>query len=256
MDSSVENSVQSLVPLHQTHKHLELLYLDYRKKIKALYSDAQVKELPRAFTFNPHQTEWKMRAAMVNKFLTYLKKASGAKKILEVGCGNGWLCHRISNTFERTVTGLDVSLFDIEQAHRVFKQSNLSFIHGDFFDDSLPLDSFDLIVLSNTIHQFPNLRQLIERCHLHLKSRGELHIFDSPIYKWQELEKAREDTAEYYDSLQLPSMNQLHFHHSWDDLYPFKYRVLYSPQSLRAKLTSYMKINLNPYPWVRIKKEN
>ena len=256
MDKSVENSINSLVPVQQTHKHFELLYMEYRKKINALYSDAQVKELPRAFTFNPHQSEWNKRAVMVNKFSTYLKKNAQIKKILEVGCGNGWLCHRISNAFQRSVTGLDVSLLDIEQAQRVFKQSNLHFVNGDIFDDSIPIDSFDLIVLSNTIHQFPNLRQLIERCHLFLKSRGELHIFDSPIYKWQEMEKAREQTAEYYESLQLPIMSQLHFHHSWDDLYPFKYRTLYSPQRLTNKISNYIKPNSNPYPWIRIKKEN
>ncbi|MEM9719622.1 MAG: class I SAM-dependent methyltransferase [Bacteroidota bacterium] len=255
MEPSLEKPLNSLIPVSSTHKNFELLYLEYRKKIHQIYSDAQVKELPRAFTFNLQKEEWKDRAIMVGKFLKYLKKNSHVKQILEVGCGNGWLCHNISNAYQRSVIGLDLSLIDIEQAQRVFKQSNLNFVHGDIFEDVLPMRSFDLIVLNNTIHQFPNLRQLIERCQLYLKSSGELHIMGSPIYKWQKLEQERQQTLSHYESLNLSQMMQFHFHHSWDDFYPFKFRKLYTPKNILPIISHALPLRSSLHPWVRIKNE-
>jgi len=240
---------------HKADHEFEKIFLELRKKENRVYSDAQVKVLPRAFAFNLHREEWNYRAIMSSMFLKYLKKHPEFVKILEIGCGNGWLCYRISNTFQREVFGIDSINVDLEQARRVFKKPNLTFINGDIFDDILPRNEFDLIVISNAIQFYPNLRQLIERSQLFLQNQGEIHIFDSPIYRWQEVETARKTTGDYYQSIQCPNMIAYHFHHSWDDFYPFKYKVLFDPKSPTNKIKKLLGSPIPPHPWIRIKKE-
>jgi len=240
---------------HTSDNDFDKQYLSLLKKEGKIYSDAQVKVLPRAFAFNPHRADWESRAKSTTDFIDYLKKQDDLKKILQVGSGNGWLCHRISNTFQHQVTGIETVDVLLEQAQRVFKKPNLEFIKGDLFDDNLLTQNYDLIVLSGYIQFFPDLRQLIERCHFFLRSKGELHLIESPIYKWQDIEMAKEAMLNYYDSIQCNGMMAYHHFHSWDDFYPFKYRVLYNPRSISAKLSGVFQSIRPTHPWVRIKKE-
>ncbi len=234
----------------------EKIFQELRKKENRVYSDAQVKVLPRAFTFNPHREEWEYRAVMVTMFLKYLQNLPLPSKILEIGCGNGWLCHKISNTFQRDVYGIDSIRVELDQARRVFKKPNLTFIHGDIFDDILPRQEFDLIVVNKFIEFYPNLRQFIERSQLYLKSQGELHILDSPIYKSQELEAAQTQKTNYYEAIHCEGMIRYHHFHTWDDFYPFKYKVLFNPKRPSNRIKKKLGQTIPPHPWIRIKKEH
>jgi len=62
--------------------------------------------------------------------------------ILEVGCGSGWLCHRLA-TLGR-VTGTDLANEVLPRSDPATR--NVTFIAGDFFDLDFPTPGFDVVV--------------------------------------------------------------------------------------------------------------
>jgi 2-polyprenyl-3-methyl-5-hydroxy-6-metoxy-1,4-benzoquinol methylase len=182
-----------------------------------LYTDKEVAQLPYVRSTHPRYREWTGRIASADRLVRYLSTHKKAAGILEIGCGNGWLSHRLSDVPGSKVIGLDPNLGELRQAARVFrKQSNLKFIYGEFYSDVLQDLSFDIIVIAAAIRSFPSLSQLIRDALAYLRPHGELHLLDSPL-------------------------NNEH-------LSRFRYRYLYDPNSLWNRLRR----TDTPYPWVCI----
>jgi ubiquinone/menaquinone biosynthesis C-methylase UbiE len=136
--------------------------------------------LPRLSKTHPHHREWAGRITSAGRLVRYLAGNKKAAHILEIGCGNGWLSHQLSSVPGSRVVGLDPNLNDLRQAARVFRhQSNLKFIYGDFYSDVLQDLSFDIIVMADSVHQFPFLPLIIADVLPHLRATGELHLLDS-----------------------------------------------------------------------------
>ena len=236
------NDVKILSPISP---EFESLYLKVRKKENRLYSDPEVYELPDTFFYNLHRQEWELRRKSLERLQKYLKGREEPAKVLELGCGNGWLSAQIAKYPNYEVMGLDVNLKELEQACRVFDMSNLSFAYGDIFKDILPFESFDYIILSSTIQYFPNLSQLINRCRQFLKPGGEIHIMDSPLYAEKDIENAKKRSAIHYQAIGCPEMIDHYYHHPKTELAIFDYQYLYKPKRFFRK-------NDSPFPWVKI----
>ncbi|MEL6589681.1 MAG: class I SAM-dependent methyltransferase [Bacteroidota bacterium] len=228
----------------QISLQFEEIYLKVLRKENRLITDAEVRELPNTFFYNLHRQEWEKRAHSNQRLLRYLKKNDQALTIMDLGCGNGWLSHKLSKLPNLNIWGVDINLSSLQQARRICPQSNVQFAYGDIFEDIFEEASFDIILLSQSIAFFPNLTQLINRCRHFLNSTGEIHILDSPVYQEKELEGARKKTLARFDALGVPEMSVLYFHHSFQALQSFDYQVLYKPSWLKSKDS--------PYPWIKI----
>ena len=73
--------------------------------------------------------------------------------ILEVGCGLGTLCHRLSEHNDRVV-GLDVSEYAVLKARSMYKDDRISFVVGDAGNLPFKSAAFDGVVVS---HLFEHL---------------------------------------------------------------------------------------------------
>src|SRR5687767_8926232 len=80
----------------QRNREFEKSYVALRQKEKRLYSNDVVQQLPEISGDDPLKPEWQLRKKSLDKLLSYLRKKSGVKKILEVGCGNGWLSRHLA----------------------------------------------------------------------------------------------------------------------------------------------------------------
>ncbi|MEZ4826627.1 MAG: class I SAM-dependent methyltransferase [Bacteroidia bacterium] len=238
--------VEILSPVSET---FEKQYLKVRRKENRVYSDAEVRELPETFFYNLHRQEWEIRKKSLQRLFHYLKKREKSAHVLEVGCGNGWLAGNLAKLQHLEITGLDVNLFELEQAARVFDYSNLRFACGNIFEDILPFSSFDYVILSSAIQYFPNLTQLLNRCRQFLVQGGEIHILDSPLYMEREVDDARERTLAYYQSISCGEMADNYHHHLLTDINNFDFSILYRPGGLFKRLSGKQD---SAFPWIRI----
>lgn len=225
------------------------IYPDLREKEGRNYTDEEVAGLPNISTFHKHNTEWIKRQHSCKSFLHYLKSKNRNMDILEVGCGNGWLSAKMVGTVSGSVTGIDINLVEIEQARRVFKKiENLRFLQGDFQAENLKNNYFDVIVFAASIQYFPSLSEILQIALKHLKPNGEVHIFDSHLYKRTELPAAKERSKDYFEKIGFPEMSDHYFHHCISDLNSFNHKIIYDPNSFTNKLFR----NKNPFYWIKI----
>ncbi len=237
----------------RTNNDFEKNYLLCRAIEKRIYSDEEVKQLPERFVNQEHAKEWAIRKRSSQKMYQYLLRQKKVLNILEVGCGNGWFLKTLAGIPDSLLTGTDINLAELEQAERVFSANKrLRFMHGDIRSGILGDDLFDIIIFAASIPYFSSLNEIITRCFEHLLPGGEIHILDSRFYKPHEITEAKQRCIQYFTNQGLPEMAGYYFHHSLSDLAPFRYSILYDPESVFHKLSR----NRSPFHWVCIKNEN
>lgn len=220
-----------------------------------IYSDAEVKALPRTFAYNRHIEEWKLREKSLKRFQKYLeKKEKTPLKVLDIGCGNGWFSSQLAQYEHIQVDGVDVSMFLLEQATRVFQAPNIRFFYGDVFEDIFPPDTYDLVILNDVIQFFPDLVELLNRCEYFGTEQVEIHIIDSHLYTPGKTEAEIVATRDFYTELRsediLPYIN----YHQKDQLEIFRTDYLYKPMALSKMFSNKPKFKNFDRPWIRIRK--
>lgn len=237
---------------HTISSGFEQLYFAVRQKEKRIYPDEEVLLLPNITKDHLHYPEWQIRKESCNRLKHYFEKRLSPLKILDVGCGNGWLARRLAEIPGSKVTGIDVNFTELQQAVRVFNHiTNLQFIHGGINAKELEDARYDFIVFAASIQYFSSLEILISNALRKLKPKGEIHILDSPFYEPGELNAAKKRTAGHFTNLGFPEMTAHYFHHTMEELVLFRNKILYRPSFINHRILN----NKNPFPWVCIKKQ-
>jgi ubiquinone/menaquinone biosynthesis C-methylase UbiE len=212
------------------------LYIALRDKENRLASDEELLKLPEVERGHMHFKEWEIRKRSCEHLLHYVSKKNHLLRILEIGCGNGWLSNRLSDLPHTEVTGLDINTLELDQANKVFAgKKNLRFVHGDIRHGVLGDNHFDLIVFAASIQYFPSLIEIISKAKRLLKTGGEIYITDSMFYDQQDIKHAKARSASYFDSIGFPEMSSWYFHHSITALDCFNYKILYQPGNFISK---------------------
>ena len=193
-----------------------------------------------------------MRKRSLQRFTNYIQKYDEKLNLLDVGSGNGWFSANIASRSSIDIYALDVNKFELEQAARVFTFKNIYFIFGNIFDNIFEKHSYDIITLNSSIQYFDNFSKLINRLFHFLSEAGEIHIIDSPIYNRNELAGAKERTSRYYISNGFPEMAKHYYHHTFDKLKDFNYKILYDPKAVQNNLKKIFGFKDSPFPWIRI----
>jgi SAM-dependent methyltransferase len=227
----------------------EDLYIAARKQEKRLYTDEQLSNLPDIDPLHHYHNEWKIRKHSAGRLITYLERKRRNLKILEIGCGNGWLSAKMASINDTNVIGLDINQVEINQASRVFRKSNLQFIYDTFNDNTFENETFDVIVFAASLQYFPSLINVLKQAQSILNQRGEIHIIDTPFYNSEDASEAEERSRNYYTELGFPEMADYYYHHSISEFWGFKYRVLFNPHSIINRL-----FKKDPFYWVAIRK--
>jgi ubiquinone/menaquinone biosynthesis C-methylase UbiE len=249
-DSSILTNIQ--VPGHTRLRDVlfEKAYITTRSLENRLYTDEELIKLPDISENHTHYKEWRLRRTSARRLLHYMSAKKRSLDVLEIGCGNGWLSHRLAELRGAEVTALDINFTELQQAARVFNDDpNLNFIHGDIRFGVLEDLRFDYIVFAATIQYFPSLKKILHLALSYLKPGGEIHLIDSHLYKTEEMETQKKRTLAYYTSLGYPEMADFYYHHSLTDLRSFHHDVLHSPHSVMSRFLGLR----NPWPWVRVK---
>jgi ubiquinone/menaquinone biosynthesis C-methylase UbiE len=229
-------------------KSFENIYISSRQKENRIYSDEQVAQLPFIEPSHIHYDEWQVRIRSYARLIRYLEKKTRPLMILEVGCGNGWLSAKLANLSDSTVTGIDVNKTEISQARRVFRgKSNISFAVADLMNVEFDV-KFDIILFAASMQYFSSFDNIIREALSLLKENGEIHIMDSHFYRAKDLERARERSRSYYQSIGFDAMAEFYFHHSFDSLKNYRHSLLFNPLSIKNRLFA----KQDPFPWICI----
>jgi ubiquinone/menaquinone biosynthesis C-methylase UbiE len=226
----------------------EQLYLAVREYEGRVYTDAEIARLPEVDTSHKYYNEWQVRKHSADRLVSYLEKKKKPLKILEVGCGNGWLAAKLANIPGAKVTGLDINLAEISQARRVFKKDNLQFINDSIDGDMIKHIHFDMVIFAAVLPYFPFVQNTLNAALGRLYSRGEIHITDTNFYREGEVAGALKRCVDYYDMMGFPQMADSYHHHTLNVLKDFKAKVLFNPGSILNRFGK-----KEPFYWICIK---
>jgi ubiquinone/menaquinone biosynthesis C-methylase UbiE len=224
----------------------EELYCAVRESEKKVYTDLQLKGLP---DFGTSSLEWEIRKHSADRLLAYLSKKRKFLRILEVGCGNGWLSSKMADLPKTYVTGLDINQAEINQASRVFRKVNLEFIYDSFNENTFDKEKFDIVVFAASLQYFPSVVAVLRQAESLLNRGGEIHIIDTPFYDPDGAAIAAERCRSYYKDMGIHAMADHYFHHDISEFWGFNYRVMFNPTSLLNRL-----FRKDPFYWVAISK--
>ncbi len=246
---SVSGKKSPTVEYKSTRKlDFEALYTKMRTKENRMVSDAELRHLPDTFFYTLHRQEWKKRAEVVYKFLDYIKRPEGKFKVMDLGCGGGWLGGRIAQMPQFEVVGVDIHGGLLERGAKVFAEEDIRFVCGDIFEDIAELNSFDVIVVCDALMYFPKLEKLINRCRQYLKPGGELHLIENTFYTEKEREIAIQKKQTHLQDIGCEEMMEYLTFHSETDLHIYDYNYLYKPSGFLRMFSD----KKSPYPWIRI----
>lgn len=230
----------------------EQQYIAVRTREARIYTDEMVAALPGMPRKHPAYKEWMIRKRSAERLQRYCGRKEDVY-ILEIGCGNGWLSNLLAKNRHTYVTGLDINMTELQQAARIFKAENLSFVYDTFSSSFMSGVQFSDIVFAASIQYFSALNDLLDLALAKLQAGGHIHILDSFFYKSAEEQKAAAArTHSYYDTLGYSTMNRHYFHHAYNDLSGYDYTVAYNPHALWNRLNP----KANPFPWIIIQQHN
>ncbi|MEO5602531.1 MAG: class I SAM-dependent methyltransferase [Cyclobacteriaceae bacterium] len=226
-------------------------YLSLRQKEMRIYPDEVVKALPVVPKNHPLKYEWRVRSKSLERLTAHLRKDSDIK-ILDVGCGNGWLSHHLSSVSRSEVIGVDINEIELIQGARVFGETkNLFFVYMDILAGKMPYSHFDYIILSSSIQYFVNLPLLLQELRSLLRPEGEIHILDSPLYHPPEVPSAKQRSVQYFTDAGYPVMKEYYHHHTWEMLNYFQPKIKYNPGLFSNRFLNKLSPS-SPFPWVVI----
>lgn len=219
----------------------EELYERTRGSERRILSDEQVAQLPDG-TDLWNVDEWRIRARSADRLVRALRGSDLGSRVLEVGCGNGWLSARLQREGHE-VLGIDPFTAELEQAARVFPNGP-AFARCDLFEAGLPQEFFDIIVFAASFQYFPDAQKALARASSLLRPSGEIHVMDSVLYR-SPVEKtgAEERSRKYYENLGVPEMHTHYHAHAMDDLKgAHRVRVLSAPSGMERTLHRFGKL--------------
>jgi len=97
-----------------------------------------------------------LRVEMVKSLL---KNVEGVSSILDVGCGDGYLCHVFRKELGQTVVGVDISYERMRFARANFP--GVEYIQGRVYDLPIKKRTFDLVTLIEVLEHLENPSQAI-----------------------------------------------------------------------------------------------
>ena len=104
---------------------------------------------------------------------------AGARRVLDFGCGPGFMAAELASRLDGEVIGADLNATFVERAQARNKQSNLKFVHLD--DSSLvtQVGQVDRIFCKNVLEYVPDLADTLGSFFDALVTDGQILIVDS-----------------------------------------------------------------------------
>lgn len=226
-------------------------YYAVRTQEGRVYDDATLAKLPEISASHPLAKEWAIRRHSLNLLMDHLRSLPHGQRILEIGCGNGWMSRHLATLPTVEIIAVDRVEDELNQARRVFPLDNLHFLNVDIFGPELELERFDLIIMAASAQYFPDFEKLILRLRELRKPGAAIHLLDTPFYEAGEVPAAIARTREYYEKMGHPALAADYYHHLWRDAERLGGELLYDPRTWWSRMQRKLGRPLSPFPWLR-----
>ena len=230
----------------------EQLYLEVRRREGRVPTDEALLQLPHVKTPAALAKEWRWRKRSLERLDRYLNRQYGNQpiRLLDLGCGNGWMSNYLASQPEREVWATDLNKQELLQGSRVFQKENLRFVYADVLQGTLPEQYFNVIVLAASVQYFPDLEELLTALRRLLAANGTIHFLDSHFYATEaERHAARQRSFTYYQQLGVPEMGKFYHHHLWREVQEL------GAVNLNRRPDVYLRQRLGylgPFPWLKL----
>lgn len=107
-------------------------------------------------------------------FITTLKYLNPGDTVLNYGCATGVVANALADR-AKEIHGIDISPRMIEMAREIAAERNINNVHyapGTIFDDSLPKESFNMVLAFRVLHVLEDVPAVIRRVNEILKPGG------------------------------------------------------------------------------------
>lgn len=222
MNTSIANDLfRSISPVNGVYlidppSAFEEHYAKARSIEDRILTDEQVRSLPKTKVLW-NDSEWRIRTKSAERLSNELKLQGPTLRILEVGCGNGWLSSYLQK-HGHTVLGIDPFTLELEQAARVF-EGGPTFARMNLFNTTLRPNYFDAVVFAASIQYFRDPVSTLKRALDLLCKNGRVHVMDTVLYANSvQAAEAKERSRWYYKSMGVPEMGTNYFAHTFKDL--------------------------------------
>lgn len=244
LQEGVYVSAQTLGRFSTFEKH----YIDIRRKENRVLSIPEIQRLPYPDETNEHHKEWKLRQKNIERLLAYLRQKKGPLRILDIGCGNGFMAYLMAGS-NNTVVGVDVNLTELKQAAIAFPEQNITWYYLDLMNELLPEKQFDIITFCASFQYFKDAEKILSICKNMIAPTGEIHIIDSPFYNSVAKTKAVEGSKDYFNKMGVAEMTAHYHHHSLEVFNAFVVDLKYKPGSFLKKCFGIID---SPFPWIKL----
>jgi len=94
------------------------------------------------------------------------------KKVLDIGCNEGFFCFEAAKRRAEHVTGIDINEKAIKRANEKNQYTNVNFLNQSW--DTLPDNVYDLIIFASALHYVNNPKALFDIIYKRLNDNGLL----------------------------------------------------------------------------------
>jgi magnesium-protoporphyrin O-methyltransferase len=95
------------------------------------------------------------------------------RSVLDIGCGTGYLHHRLLEEGAASVVGVDFSVDDLEQAKELARtlghQDRATYLAGDFVELAGQIEPADVTVLDKVVHCYQEPERLVRQSTAHTR---------------------------------------------------------------------------------------
>jgi SAM-dependent methyltransferase len=110
----------------------------------------------------------------------------GARSVLDVGCGDGFLAARIADRVPGVVA-LDIDAPVLARARARFPDTAVTWREGDLLDDPFPVTTFDAVVSNATLHHFADAGDALGRLAALVGPGGTLAVVGLVRTGWRDV---------------------------------------------------------------------
>jgi len=110
----------------------------------------------------------------------FVRRLTPGERVLDIGCGNGALSYDMAERASVLVTGIELNKSSLAIAENKYPHKRVRYVHGDVLK-SLPVETFDVVVMSNVLEHLPERVSFLRSVQKRLKPKRLL--IRVPLYE-------------------------------------------------------------------------